>query len=113
MLHIAVPAGLVALCLRKTWQWSFLLLMVGMAVDVDHLLAVPTYDPLRCSMGFHPLHTWPAVLLYAGLALYPRSRLVGIGLLIHMALDTADCLGMPGGLSNLTNFLPGPLPWIH
>lgn len=87
--------------------------MLGMVVDVDHLLATPVYEPLRCGMGFHPLHTWPAVLLYMGLALYPRSRLVGIGLLLHMLLDTADCLGMPGGLSNLNHFFLGPLPWIQ
>ena len=28
-----------------------------MLVDLDHLLATPLYNPDRCSLGFHPLHT--------------------------------------------------------
>ena len=28
------------------------------------LVADPLYDPNRCSIGFHPLHTAPAVALY-------------------------------------------------
>jgi hypothetical protein len=91
-LHILVPALVAALFYRKTWLKSFALLMLGMIVDVDHLLATPVYDPARCSMGFHPLHTWPAVLVYAALTLWPKSRTFGIGLLLHMLLDTSDCL---------------------
>lgn len=62
-----------------------------MIVDVDHLLATPIYAPNRCSIGFHPLHTIPAILLYV-LLLAPRAtRIAAIGLLIHMALDAVDC----------------------
>ena len=62
-----------------------------MLVDVDHLLATPIYDPLRCSINFHPLHGFLPIGLYALLSLWPPSRLVGLGLLIHMALDSVDC----------------------
>ena len=86
--------------------------MLGMVVDLDHLLAVPVYDPLRCSMGFHPLHTWPAVLLYTVLACNKYTRLFGIGLLLHMLLDTVDCLTIPVGITGLNNFLR-LTPWIH
>ena len=65
-----------------------------MVVDLDHLLADPIYDPDRCSMGFHPLHTAPAVAVYVLLAAWPKTRLVGVGLLIHMALDWVDCAWM-------------------
>jgi len=82
--------------------------MSGMIVDVDHLLADPIYDPLRCSIGFHPLHTWPFVLIYIAMSLVPRTRLPGIGLVIHMLLDTADCLLMPQGASFLQRFLTSP-----
>ncbi|HSJ08257.1 MAG TPA: DUF6122 family protein, partial [Longimicrobiales bacterium] len=61
--------------------------------DVDHLLADPIYDPGRCSIGFHPLHTYPMIALYAVLAVVLRTRLVGVGLLIHMVLDGVDCQG--------------------
>ena len=31
-------------------------MIATMLVDIDHLLATPIYDPLRCSIGYHPLH---------------------------------------------------------
>jgi hypothetical protein len=42
-----------------------------MIVDVDHLLADPIYDPNRCSIGFYPLHTTPAIVIYAALFVLP------------------------------------------
>ena len=65
-----------------------------MLVDVDHLLADPIYDPNRCSIGFHPLHTYPAIAAYVVLLLPRKSRLFALGLLIHMALDALDCVSM-------------------
>jgi hypothetical protein len=66
-------------------------MIATMVVDLDHLLAHPLYDPQRCSIGFHPLHTVPAMMLYVAMAFPKSTRLVGIGLLIHMALDGIDC----------------------
>lgn len=62
-----------------------------MLIDIDHLLANPIYDPGRCSIGFHPLHELWFIALYIVVSLLPRTRLIGIGLLIHIALDTIDC----------------------
>ncbi len=65
-----------------------------MLVDLDHLLADPIYDPTRCSIGFHPLHSLIALVVYALLVLIPKPKavkFVGIGLLIHMILDSIDC----------------------
>lgn len=84
-------------------------MMATMLVDLDHLLANPIYDPNRCSIGFHPLHTWPAIALYAALALHPRTRLIGLGLLIHMLLDFSDCAaqrGVADALARLTALAP-------
>ena len=95
------------------WQFAALVMLATMVVDVDHLLARPIYDPARCSIGFHPLHTMSAIILYGGLAALPlvvRRRVVGtrlartvsavslagVGLLIHMTLDAADCLRQAG-----------------
>ena len=86
-----------------------MIMIATMLVDIDHLLADPIYDPTRCSIGFHPLHTWPAIVIYVGLFLVPlilsirqagdnlkvamrMSHLIGLGLLIHMILDGLDCL---------------------
>jgi hypothetical protein len=91
-LHVLVPLAIAATCYRAQWQRAFGVLMLGMVVDVDHLLATPIYDPGRCSIGFHPLHRWPAIAVYGLLLAHPKSRLVGVGLCVHMALDAIDCL---------------------
>lgn len=62
-----------------------------MLVDLDHLVASPIYNPERCSIGFHPLHQPWFVILYFILCFVPKTRLIGIGLIIHMALDAIDC----------------------
>jgi len=62
-----------------------------MVVDLDHLLASPIYDPNRCSIGFHPLHQPELVLLYLLLCIPAKTRLIGLGLCIHMLLDAVDC----------------------
>lgn len=66
-------------------------MMTTMLVDIDHLLATPIYDPQRCSIGFHPLHTLPAILTYLALTIPTKTRLIGLGLIIHMILDSMDC----------------------
>ena len=62
-----------------------------MLVDLDHLLATPIYSPARCSIGFHPLHQLWLIAVYVALCFVPKTRLVGLGLSIHMALDAIDC----------------------
>lgn len=108
-LHFAVPLLVALVFYRSHWRQVALILIATMLVDLDHLLADPIYDPGRCSIGFHPLHTAPAIMLYAILFALPLVvdrksyapnlhpavhvlHLVGVGLLIHMALDGSDCL---------------------
>jgi hypothetical protein len=94
VLHAAVPAAVALLFFRPHWKKAWLIMLATMLVDLDHLLADPIYDPGRCSIGYHPLHTWPAIAVY-GLMTIPRTtRLIGLGLVIHMALDGLDCLLM-------------------
>ena len=90
-LHFLVPALVAFIFFRKSWQKAFIIMMLTMVIDIDHLLATPIYDPMRCSMGFHPLHTWPFVCLYSALLLWPKTRIIGAGLIIHMVLDSIDC----------------------
>ncbi len=63
-----------------------------MVVDFDHLLANPVYDPNRCSIGFHPLHSYIAIFVYALMITVPKLRIAAVGLLIHMTVDLGDCL---------------------
>ena len=115
-LHVVVPLIVALLFYRERWPSTLVVLLATMMVDVDHLLADPIYDPERCSIGFHPLHTLPAVAVYVALWLAPvalqrrdskdveqsakasdligRRRyihLTGLGLVLHMALDASDC----------------------
>lgn len=94
LLHAAVPVAAARLFWPKQWKRAALWMLAGWVIDVDHLLADPIYAPGRCSIGFHPLHTWPAIAVYGALVVPRRTRWFGIGLLIHILLDKIDCLLM-------------------
>lgn len=67
-----------------------------MLVDIDHILANPIYDPNRCSIGFHPLHEVIPVMIYFSFCFINPLRYIGIGLVIHMVLDSMDCMYTSG-----------------
>lgn len=90
-LHFLVPALVAFLFYKKNIVKSWLIMIATMVVDLDHLLAVPIYDPNRCSICFHPLHSYYAIAVYVVLLFFPKTRLVGLGLVIHMILDYIDC----------------------
>lgn len=69
-----------------------LILLAGIVLDVDHLLADPIFDPGRCSLGYHPLHSLWAILGYCLLPFFKATRLIGLALLIHILADALDCL---------------------
>jgi hypothetical protein len=90
-LHFLVPAVVAGIFYREQWVKVFLILIATMVVDLDHLLADPIYDPDRCSIGFHPLHSWIAIGVYAVMLFFKKTKIVGLGLVIHMILDFIDC----------------------
>ncbi|HAU69465.1 MAG: DUF6122 family protein [Arenicella sp.] len=90
-LHLAVPALVALLFYRRRWVVALFWMMATMIVDADHLLANPIYDAGRCSIGFHPLHEPVLIAIYVLLCFFPKTRLIGLGLSIHMALDSIDC----------------------
>lgn len=92
LLHVLLPGAVARLAFPQRWPRAWGVMVATMVVDADHLLATPIYAPDRCSIGFHPLHTWPAILLYLALAAAPRTRVVGVGLVLHIVLDALDCL---------------------
>ncbi len=61
------------------------------AIDIDHVLANPMFDPNRCSINFHPLHSYYAIAIYAILLIPKKTRVLGLGLVIHILADSADC----------------------
>lgn len=92
-LHFIAPGLLAYGLFREHWQLAWGIMILTMLVDLDHLLARPIFDPNRCSIGFHPLHSYPAIIGYAALLLVPNwyVRVVAVGLLFHMATDWLDC----------------------
>ncbi len=91
ILHALVPLVVARIIFYRRWLTAWGLMMAGMLIDLDHLLADPVYDPQRCGVGFHPLHSALPIGLYALAVAHPRTRLLGLGLLIHIALDCIDC----------------------
>ena len=92
ILHFFVPYVVAKTIWREKWFRSFLIMSLTIAVDLDHLLAEPIFDSNRCSIGTHPLHSWPAIFVYLACLLSPHFRIAASGLLIHMTLDGIDCL---------------------
>jgi hypothetical protein len=68
-------------------------MLLTMIVDLDHLLANPIYQADRCSINFHPLHSYYAIGVYMIMIFLRRPfNIIGIGLLLHMLTDFCDCL---------------------
>jgi len=66
-------------------------MLATMLVDLDHLFATPIFDPGRCSINFHPLHTYWAMAVYVVLLFFKKTRIIAVGLLFHMLTDFIDC----------------------
>jgi hypothetical protein len=92
ILHFLVPCAVARRVFPDHWKRAWLIMVATMVVDLDHLLADPVYDANRCSVGFHPLHGYIAIVIYSVLTALPQTRPFGLGLLIHMLLDGLDCL---------------------
>lgn len=92
--HWLIPFAIAVLIWRdKWWQAGFIIASANL-IDIDHLLADPIFDPDRCSIGFHLLHTWQAALAYIAMLLVPNwwIRAFAIGALWHLCVDYADCV---------------------
>ena len=90
-LHFLVPGLLAFLFFKQQWKRAWLIMIATMLVDLDHLLATPIFDPGRCSIGYHPLHSYYAIAVYFLLLFFPKTRIIAVGLLFHMLTDWQDC----------------------
>jgi hypothetical protein len=91
-LHLVFPVFIAIAFYKRIWLKAYFIFLLTMLVDMDHLLATPVFDAARCGVGFHPLHSYLAILIYIGLLLFPKMRLIAVGLLLHMTTDFIDCL---------------------
>lgn len=91
-LHLGFPLILALVFFRSEWKKVYLILLATMLVDLDHLLADPIFDPNRCSINFHPLHTYYAMVVYVALLFFKKPyNIIGLGLVLHMLTDGLDC----------------------
>jgi hypothetical protein len=90
-IHFLLPLAIALLFFKSKWKLAYLIMILGMLIDLDHLLASPIFDPNRCSINFHPLHSYYAIGFYFLLSGIKKTRLVGLGLIIHILADVADC----------------------
>lgn len=93
-IHLLVPLAIALLFFRSQWKYAFLVMLSGMLIDLDHVFATPIFDPNRCSINFHPLHSYYAIIAYVALLIPKQTRLLGLGLCIHILADSADCVMM-------------------
>ena len=100
-LHFAFPFLISFLFYRDRFFKTALVLLAGIVIDIDHLLASPVFDPNRCSIGYHPLHSYEAICIYGVLFIFKKTRIIGLALLIHILADTADCLMLAYGEANV------------
>ena len=92
-LHFVFPLFIAFVFFRKDWKKVYLIMLSTMIVDLDHFLANPIYKLDRCSINFHPLHTYYAISIYMIMILFKKPfNIIGIGLLLHMLTDYIDCL---------------------
>jgi len=89
--HFLLPLLVALFFYKSCWKKAYFIMILGMLIDLDHLLATPIFDPNRCSINFHPLHSYYACALYFILLLPKKTRLVGLGLTIHILADVVDC----------------------
>ncbi|MCV6629321.1 MAG: DUF6122 family protein [Flavobacteriaceae bacterium] len=90
-IHFILPIVFAYYYYRQHFWKSAAILIGAICIDLDHLLANPIFDPNRCSIGFHPLHSDSAIAIYILLCLPKRTRIFGIGLIIHILADAVDC----------------------
>ncbi len=94
-LHLIAIGAIAWFYDKKNWKRNWLILLSTMAVDLDHVFATPLFDPMRCGIGYHPLHSEIPILGYLAGTIFVKNktiRLIFIGLLFHMITDFIDCL---------------------
>ena len=59
--HTILPIAISYAENGSLWKSSAKIMIASNLVDVDHLLAKPIYNPDRCSIESHPLHSLPMI----------------------------------------------------
>jgi hypothetical protein len=90
-LHFGLPIAIALYFFKEKWLKAYIIMLLTFVIDLDHLLANPIFDPNRCSINFHPLHSYNAITVYFILLIPKKTRIIGMGLVAHIVADTANC----------------------
>ena len=90
-LHFIFPLLISLIFFNSKWKKVYLIFLLSMLVDLDHLLANPIFQENRCSINFHPLHSYIAIGIYFVGLFFSKTRILAISLLFHMLTDLIDC----------------------
>ncbi|MDG1246112.1 MAG: DUF6122 family protein [Polaribacter sp.] len=90
-LHFVIPLLIAYFLFKKNWKKVYVIFLLSMLVDLDHLFATPIFDKGRCSINFHPLHSYIAIACYTIGLLFKKTRIIGFAFLLHMLTDGLDC----------------------
>ena len=89
--HFIVPFFIAYFFFKDRWKTVYLIFLASMLIDLDHLLANPIFSENRCSINFHPLHSYIAIGIYIIGLFFKKTRILAFALLFHIATDWLDC----------------------
>ncbi|WP_375239882.1 DUF6122 family protein [Aurantibacter sp.] len=92
--HFLLPLAIAILFYKPKYLKVYLIFLCGFLIDLDHLWSTPIFHPNRCSINFHFLHSYYAIIVYLLLVVPKITRLLGIGLICHIIADSLDCFMM-------------------
>jgi hypothetical protein len=90
-LHFLAPLLIAFFFFKGQWKKVYLIFLLSMLIDLDHLLATPVFAENRCSINFHPLHSYVAIAIYFLGLFFKKTRILCIALLFHTLTDLIDC----------------------
>lgn len=90
-LHFVVPFLISYFFLKENWKKIYIIFLASILIDLDHLLATPIFDSSRCSINFHPLHTYYSAGIYVIGLFFRKTQIFGFALLFHLLTDFIDC----------------------
>lgn len=91
-LHFVFPVVIALVFFKDNWKKAYLIMLITMLVDIDHVFADPIFELGRNSIGYHPLHSYPMIFLYflGSIFLKGNYKIISVGLLFHMFTDFQD-----------------------
>ncbi|UAM96671.1 DUF6122 family protein [Polaribacter litorisediminis] len=90
-LHFIVPLFFSYFFFREKWKKVYIIFLCSILIDLDHLLATPIFAENRCSINFHPLHSYMAMAVYFLGLFFKKTRIICMALLFHLLTDFIDC----------------------